>query len=219
MVCNGTGGRRHLIHSPDDPIALRSMLRREMRLRRRALPGYRRRLAERSLVRHLRNLPAYRRARRLALYWPADGEPDVRAIATDAWSCGKRVYLPVVGRGATLEFARWRRGTKLRRNRYGIPEPITSRRRILASQLELLIVPLVAFDSDGNRLGMGAGYYDRALGARRRRPTLVGAAFSFQQAPAIPAQPWDAPLGVIITERGGRRARRRPPPGSKGAEQ
>ncbi len=218
MVCNGTGGRRHLIHSPDDPIVMRSALRREMRSRRRALPGIRRQLADRALVRHLINLPAYRRARNLAVYWPADGEVDVRAIAEHAWSRGKHLYLPVVGQAGTMRFVRWQRSGKLRKNRYGIPEPVGAGRRAPVGELDLVVMPLVAFDGRGNRLGMGGGYYDRALGMTRRRPLLVGAGFSFQRAPSIPAQPWDVPLDVVITERGRRQVRRGPFSSATGAE-
>jgi 5-formyltetrahydrofolate cyclo-ligase len=205
MVRNGTGGRRHLISSDIDPLALRQALRREMRARRRSLPRVRRQFAERAIVRHLRTHAAYRRARSVALYWPSDGETDIRAIEAHARARGKRLYLPVVGHGGRMAFAPWVRGGRLRRNRYGIPEPAGGR-RLPAGLLELLVMPLVAFDAEGNRLGMGGGYYDRALAHRRRRPSLVGIAFACQQAEAIPAQPWDVPLTCVITERG-RRAR------------
>jgi 5-formyltetrahydrofolate cyclo-ligase len=205
MVRNGTGGRRHLISSDIDPLALRQALRREMRSRRRALPRVRRQFAVRAIVRHLSALAAYRRARSVALYWPADGEPDIRGIEANARARGKQLYLPVIGRGGKLTFAPWRRGSRLRRNRYGIPEP-TGGRRVPAGRLDMLVMPLVAFDAEGNRLGMGGGYYDRTLAQRRRRPLRVGVAFACQQAEAIPAQPWDIPLTCVITERG-RRAR------------
>jgi 5-formyltetrahydrofolate cyclo-ligase len=174
-----------------------------MRMRRRSLLPVRRQLAVRAIQRHLASLMEFRRARRVALYWPADGEPDVLGLAPLARARGKQLYLPVVGHGGTLRFAHWPAGGKLRRNRYGIPEPVGNRHTIPAARLDLVIMPLVAFDAAGNRLGMGGGYYDRAL-AGRRRPALVGAAFSIQQASSIPAQPWDVPLDIIITE-GGRK--------------
>jgi len=178
-----------------------------MRMRRRSLPPFRRQLATRAILRHLRALPAYRRARHVALYWPADGEPDVRGIAAHARLGGKQLYLPVVAHGGAMCFAPWLRATTLRRNRYGIPEPLGGRRRVTAAQLDLVVMPLVAFDACGHRLGMGGGYYDRALAARHRRPVLVGAAFSFQQAPRLPAQQWDVPLDVVVTECGRRTIR------------
>lgn len=203
MVRNGTGGRRHLIPNDTDSMALRAALRSEMRRRRRGLPGVRRRLAVQAILRHLGRLPAYIRARRVGLYWPADGEPDVRGIAVHARARGKRLYLPVVRRAGRMGFAAWPSNARLRRNRFGIPEPVG--RTIAAARIDLLVIPLVAFDLQGNRLGMGGGYYDRAL-AGRRRPVLAGVAFACQQATSIPAKPWDVPLDYVITERG-RRAR------------
>lgn len=185
-----------------------------MRRRRRALPRVRRQVATRAIVRRLAALPAYHRARSLALYWPADGEADVRALAVHARARGKRVYLPVVGHAGRMRFAPWSGGARLRRNRYGIPEPIGGR-RVSAALLDLVLMPLVAFDRAGNRLGMGGGYYDRALAARRRRPLRIGVAFALQEAPAIPAQPWDVPVATVVTEHGTRlRRRARVAPGS-----
>ena len=201
MARNGTGGRRHPPPETDEARALRQALRREMRLRRRSLNGFRRQLATRAIVRRLKMLPAYRGARTVALYWPADGEPDVRALAPHAEARGKRLFLPVVSHEGTLRFVPWRPGSSLRRNRYGIPEPV-SRRFVAPAKLDLIIAPLVAFDGQGHRLGMGGGYYDRALSGRRRHPLLVGAAFSIQEVREIPAMPWDIPLDMVVTERG-----------------
>ncbi len=202
---------------------MRSALRREMRTRRRALPMFHRRRHCRAIVRQLGALPAFRRARHVALYWPADGEADVRGVATYAWSRGKTLYLPKVGRAGTMRFAPWWPKAKLRRNRYGIPEPVSMRgRSVPAARLQVIVMPVVAFDGRGHRLGMGGGYYDRALAGRGRRPLLVGAAFAFQQAPNVPAQPWDVPLDMVITERGEamRHATRRAfPPRPAGATQ
>jgi 5-formyltetrahydrofolate cyclo-ligase len=178
-----------------------------MRMRRRALSAVRRQLAVRAILRHLCTLPAYRRAARVALYWPADGEPDVRELASHARLRGKQLFLPVVSHGGAMRFAPWLNSTALRRNRFGIPEPVSARRRLSATRLDLVIVPLVAFDARGHRLGMGGGYYDRALAGSRRRPFLAGVAFSLQQTRSIPAQPWDVPLDVVITERGRRACR------------
>ncbi|MGD9387564.1 MAG: 5-formyltetrahydrofolate cyclo-ligase [Gammaproteobacteria bacterium] len=176
-------------------------MRHELRLRRRGVTGSRRALATRAIVARLRRLPAFRAARTIALYWPADGEPDVRALAPEARARGKRLYLPVVGHGGRMRFAPWEEHGRLRRNRYGIPEPLGPR-WWQSSKLDLVIAPLVAFDSHCRRLGMGGGYYDRALQRRRRKPVLVGAAFALQEVPAVPDQPWDVPLDLVVTERG-----------------
>ena len=201
MVRNGTGGRRHLIPPTHGPATGRQALRHEMRLRRRNLRGSRRALATRAIVARLQRLPAFRAARRIALYWPADGEPDLRSLASAAWQRGKKLYLPVVGHAGAMRFRRWSERRPLRPNRYGIAEPL-GRRAASAAALDLVLVPLVAFDARCNRLGMGGGYYDRALKQRRRRPMLVGVAFAAQQVKAVPAQPWDVPLDLVVTERG-----------------
>jgi 5-formyltetrahydrofolate cyclo-ligase len=172
-----------------------------MRLRRRALCGSRRTLATRAIIARIRRLPAFHAARRIALFWPADGEPDLRPLAAHAWTRGKRLYLPVVGHAGAMRFAPWHSHGRLRRNSFGIPEPV-GRRKGGAAGLDLVIMPLVAFDARCNRVGMGGGYYDRALQRRWRRPILIGAAFALQQVGTLPQQPWDVPLHLVVTERG-----------------
>lgn len=174
------------------------------------MPSYARERAAVGIARRFAALPVWRTARRIGLYLPADGEIDVRPLAQLAWSQDKAVYLPVVGAAGAMDFARWSKRQKLRANRYGIPEPVVARRhRLSPGRLDLLVMPLVAFDRNGIRLGMGGGYYDRALAARPRRPMLTGAAFAAQQVERIPPMPWDIPLDLIVTER--RVFRPRPP--------
>src|SRR5687767_13746260 len=92
----------------------------------------------------------------------------------------------------------------MRRNRFGIPEP--TGRRCAPQQLDLVLLPLVAFDRRGARLGMGGGFYDRTFAflrvAGRRKPRLVGLAHHFQEVAQLPREPWDVPLAAIVTERG-----------------
>jgi 5-formyltetrahydrofolate cyclo-ligase len=103
---------------------------------------------------------------------------------------------------------------QLRLNTYGIAEPATSA-RLSPRWLQLILVPLVAFDDAGTRLGMGGGYYDRALAWRRRRctwpgPRLVGIAHSSQQVARLAALPHDVRLDAVITEQGLTRFRKHP---------
>jgi 5-formyltetrahydrofolate cyclo-ligase len=94
----------------------------------------------------------------------------------------------------------------VRKNRFGIPEPLRRHRWICPTHgLNLIIVPVVGFDRDCNRIGMGAGYYDRSLAflrARRSwlRPRLVGLAHECQRVDVIEPQPWDVPLDAVVTE-------------------
>jgi 5-formyltetrahydrofolate cyclo-ligase len=104
-----------------------------------------------------------------------------------------------------LVFVGWRPGGELRRNRFGIGEPRGP--RLPWRRLDLVLLPLVAFDAGGGRLGMGGGFYDRtfaALRARRgqwQRPALVGLAHGFQRVAALPREAWDVPLAAVATER------------------
>ena len=154
----------------------------------------------------LASAKAFLRAGRFAAYLPHGGEVDLRPLLERAWRDGRESYLPVVGRGR-LRFLPYAPGTPLRRNRYGIAEPdLPARWQVRAQALDLILVPLVAYDPQGNRLGMGGGYYDRTFAflhrRRWRRPLLVGAAFAFQRVPALHANPWDVPLDGVATELG-----------------
>lgn len=192
-------------------------LRRQMRQRRRAMSEKERaQAADRAAAQLLRS-PQLQRSRRIALYFAANGELDPAPLLRAALARRKRCYVPTLpsGRGRRMWFAAITRDSTLRRNRFGIPEPTHGRReRLPARRLDLVVVPLVAFDDQGHRIGMGGGYYDRTFAFRRvrhrwRRPRLVGYAYEFQRVPAIPAQPWDVNLDAIATERGVFPARRK----------
>lgn len=105
----------------------------------------------------------------------------------------------------TLRFARWHDGARLHRNRFHIPEP-RRQARLSARALNVVLLPLTGFDASGNRLGMGGGFYDRTLAFKRRhrkaRPLLVGVAHACQQVSTLPAEIWDVPLAMIVTDRG-----------------
>lgn len=192
----------------------RSDIRRSKRSQRRGIPRRERRAAASGLMRSAARLPFWSRARRIAIYRPADGEIDTAALARQAQRQGKQLYLPVLdGRG--LRFRRWRPRQAMTANRFGIPEPPRSAPECPTRWLDLVIAPLVAFDRAGNRLGMGGGFYDHTFAFRHRHPRwhhpkLVGAAFAAQEATSIPARPWDVTLDAIITERGLIRPRARP---------
>ncbi len=148
-------------------------------------------------------------AHRIAFYYANDGEPDTSAAIERAWRMGKSCYLPVVVHpNRPLRFARYVRGQRMRKNWFGIPEPLVPRHKLItANLLDAVLVPLVAFDAQGGRLGMGLGYYDRTLAFvadRRswRSPKVVGAAYAFQQVERVPQERWDVDLHGVITEKG-----------------
>jgi 5-formyltetrahydrofolate cyclo-ligase len=144
---------------------------------------------------------------RLACYLANDGEIDPQPIVERAWKMHKQVYLPVLSPlGHRLYFAPYRPDTSLCANRFGIMEPDCHPRDWLsAQQLDLILLPLVAFDDAGNRLGMGGGFYDRSLAYRQHRqhwlkPQLFGLAHELQKTTQLKTRSWDIPLDAIATE-------------------
>lgn len=185
--------------------SVRGETRRRLRERRRALIGAERRVAQARLARELLRLPAYRRARCIAVYFGIDGEVDLDSVIADARRRHKAVFAPVLA-GAGLRFVEIPAQRALSPNRYGIPEPRHGR-QLDPRRLDLVLTPVVGFDCRGTRLGMGKGYYDRTfaflkLRGRWIRPKLVGIAFAFQELSAIVAQSWDVRLWAAVTDRG-----------------
>ena len=184
--------------------------RRRLRELRLGLDPRARAAAQRAIRSRLEQLGIFRRGARVALYLPMPGEVDLRPSFDDAAGRGVLLYVPRITshRGRRMVFAPWTRGAPQRRNTLGIAEPSSMAGRRPAVGIDVVVLPVVGFDHRGNRLGMGAGYYDRALRRRQdaarawRRPLLVGVAFACQELPAIAASPWDVPLDLIVTERG-----------------
>jgi len=184
-------------------------LRREIRAARRALSAGEQRAHSRAVAALLAHQPLFLKARRIGAYLAADGELDPAPVIAAAVAAGKRCYLPVLRpfAGPALWFCEWRPGDRLVPNRFGIPEPIVTRRALRAArELDLLLVPLVAFDVAGYRLGMGGGYYDRTLAylplrLHWRRPRVIGLAHALQRVDSLPRNPWDVPVDAVVTER------------------
>ncbi|MEO6263479.1 MAG: 5-formyltetrahydrofolate cyclo-ligase [Luteimonas sp.] len=182
----------------------RALLRRSLRERRRAIPAAERIAAAESLAQRLLALPFAPASGHVAGYWAMDGE-----IALHAWQLQlppSLVYcLPVLCAGDRLRFAPWRPGDALVANRFGIPEPEVMPSSLLdAEAMVLVVVPLVGFDTHGQRLGMGGGWYDRSFAFRNgvaAPPWLVGAAFAAQQVDALAAETWDVALDAVCSER------------------
>lgn len=189
------------------PFPDRQLIRQQMRQRRRELSSTSRQQAANGALRKLIARREFRRARNIAIYLPVRGELPTTPLIRHCQQRNKRCFVPVVSPFTpSMTFVHYRLGHTLRRNAFGIGEPNPQRRR-RAPSLDLVIMPLVAFDRQGNRLGMGGGYYDRCFAFRRRRgqkdrkPLLVGWAYSFQEVSRLPAAQWDVPLDAIVTER------------------
>lgn len=183
--------------------------RRDIRLRladqRRSLSPSQRIAAAQGLRRSLEHLSQYRTDHRVAGYWAHDGELPLNLVIPPLATRGQRFLLPLIGPGNLLRFAPWSIGDRVQPNRYGIPEPVTPRAWLAPFQLDLVFVPLLAFDRHGNRLGYGGGFYDRSFAflkdqLRPTEPLLVGIAYGFQELAEIIPEPWDISLDFIATE-------------------
>ena len=189
----------------DPSRAAKARVRRDLLERRRSLPAPVARQRAKAAVRGAWRLPQLARARRLALYLPARGELDCTTLAVQAWRRGRSVFLPVVV-GKALRFAPFHPQSDLRANRFGLLEPACHRREWrTARQLDVIVAPLAGFDLEGRRLGMGGGFYDRALAHRHRassarRPHFIALAFELQKHPGLPNDAWDVRLDAVVTE-------------------
>lgn len=179
-------------------------IRRLMRQRRRSLTPQQQQRASEALAAQLTRLTTFRYRQRIAFYLANDGEIDPGFALGIAQRAGKTCFLPVLHplKMNRLYFVRQRAGDSLTSNRFGIAEP-SLRHRAIASlhAIDLILLPLVAFDRQGNRLGMGGGFYDRTLSRRAPHTLLIGLAHSCQETDSIARQPWDIPLHAIVTDR------------------
>jgi 5-formyltetrahydrofolate cyclo-ligase len=189
--------------SSDNPD-LKVELRKRLVAERERLHEHQRRRLDRQICVHLLRFLDERDCLNLAAFHAFRGEPDLMPALEALHHAGRRVHLPVVT-GDEMHFRRWTPASHMQSNRFGIPEPVDGN-EIPAERLELVMMPLVAFSATGTRLGMGAGYYDRAFGFALDHPDagpmLVGAAYSLQEVNSLPAQSWDVPLDAVITDRG-----------------
>jgi 5-formyltetrahydrofolate cyclo-ligase len=194
---------------PDHSNLSRPQLRRLLRHNRCALSPAEQRQAAKGLYRQLAQIPLFRRARHVSLYLPMDGEIDPRLLLRAAQKRGKTTYLPVLSAWprTKMVFQRVRPGEKFKPNRFRIPEPrINARRQRKIWTLDLVLMPLVGFDPEGGRLGMGGGFYDRSLAylARRktwRKPILLGLAHECQKVAKLAVASWDVPLAGTVTDK------------------
>lgn len=183
---------------------MRHALRQHLKAERlRIAPAARMAAAEAVALTILKHLPAD--GGYLAGYWATAGEVPLHVLQmrlpTNWIWC-----LPVLQPGQQLGFAPWRDGDALGSNRYGIPEPMVPPQACLRPEdLHAVILPVLGFNRDGLRLGMGGGYYDRSFAFRNQAPApplLIGAAYTAQEIDGLDAQPWDVRLDAIATECG-----------------
>jgi 5-formyltetrahydrofolate cyclo-ligase len=186
---------------------MKSALRKQIRAQRRSLSAADHRHRSGLAAKAVTRLPMFRAGKRMALYLPFDRETDTAALIAAARRRGVQIFVPVIvdRRHGRMRF--YPLEGKTRRGVFGIAVP----RRLGPSPsprwLDLIVIPLVGVDTSGMRLGMGGGFYDRALEFRRRRrhwrgPHLMGLAFDCQRTDSDFADPWDVRLDSLATESG-----------------
>ena len=190
-------------------------IRDRLRRRRRALSPEEAGRLSYSVCCYAKVFPRFQRASSVGLYLPVDNEVDPSSLRLDAALSGKSVFLPVVDRTrGTLVFVRYKEDDPLTLGAFGIREPSLpsgvggsgEAGCCAVSDLDILFLPLVAFDRFGWRLGYGGGYYDRALAPKRsaeafvKKTLLVGLAYHFQEVRALPYAAHDVPMDFVMTD-------------------
>lgn len=174
----------------------KTSLRRELAAKKRALTAAQIETASAALAARLFDHPLYRQAAAIYAYLSYNQEVRTMPIVHRAWHDGKRVAVPRV-LGETMEFFWLTPETRLELSGYGIPEPTGGERA--DDPTALVLMPGLAFDPSGNRLGYGGGFYDRFLAREPEHPT-VALCYGFQLLPRLEVQSHDRAVDVVISE-------------------
>ncbi len=191
-------------------------LRAQARDLRRSISPQQRAIAAINLLENLKTLEHFRRAKTVAMYIQNDGEIDPLEVVKWCWKNHKITYVPiVVADSRSLLFAQLDSTSALVNNRFGITEPDVAADKIIpAQQLDIVLLPLVAFDQNGNRVGMGGGFYDTTFAFMTQNmtqgmtkkcaqlPKLIGIAYEVQKADKVLSMSWDIPLNLVVTDKG-----------------
>ncbi|MCY9827845.1 5-formyltetrahydrofolate cyclo-ligase [Vibrio chagasii] len=183
----------------------RSEFRKQIRIKRNSLSNEQQAQSGLDLVKQCAQLDDIQSAQHIALYISIDGELDTQPLIEWLWSQGKQTYLPVLHpfSDGHLLFLHYSPTTATILNKYGIVEPQLNQTLVKpCQQLDVILTPLVGFDSHGHRLGMGGGYYDRTLAkwfATGEGATPIGLAHDCQHVDILPIEEWDIPLPKIVT--------------------
>jgi len=185
----------------------RNSIRQYMRQQRNALTPQQQLQAARQLSQVVLSQSWFQRAKHIALYFANDGEMDPIVVAEKARYRGKSIYLPSLQAKQKGHLSFYSDRGAMIKNKFGILEPDPKLNELKpVKQLDVVFMPLVAFDESGGRLGMGGGYYDRTFeflkAGQLSKPKLIGLAHELQKVDALPLESWDIPLDAIITNKG-----------------
>lgn len=182
-------------------------LRQRLRQSRRALSTRQQTLASARVFHRISGQRYFRGAKRIAFYLASDGEIDPLLLLATALERGQHCYLPCIHpfNANRLLFVRYRQGDPLVRHRWGMLEPVLRKRALVSARtLNLAFVPLVGFDKERNRLGMGKGFYDRCFAFRtraaKRCPQLIGLGHECQRVEALESNSWDVRMDKIVSD-------------------
>ena len=183
-------------------IAEKRKLREAMLAKRMQLPHAAMLSASQSVARHFADHPILAFSQSFAGYRAMRGELDVMEIFKVMERYDKQTALPYITPEKTLVYRSWKLADPLVRHELGMEEPSAEAAEIVP---EIILVPLLAFDGEGYRLGYGGGYYDRTIEIMRelpKPPLFVGVGFSMQEVNLVPTNEQDAPLDGVLTELG-----------------
>ena len=184
----------------------KKQLRKTLREKRRQLSTQQQLIAQHNIDRQLGSYPGFIKAQHIAFYLANDGEINPAQLLIRAHQAKKKCYLPVLTPDGKLWFRRYSPNDHLKKNKFGIPEP-SSRLKPRSSQaLDIVFMPLVGFDRQGGRLGMGGGFYDKSFAWIKKQPLLrkperIGLAHECQEVKQLELEHWDIPLSAIATDR------------------
>jgi len=188
------------------PIPTKTIIRHDMLAERKALSAHFVQEKSDSIIQYLSALPLYQAAKNIGLYQAIHNEVNLNTLWQNAEHAGKKTFFPVINSDKNNKILRFLEAPFSQKNtlscsRFGILEPPPQSLEISIDDLDCLLIPLVAFDKKGYRLGMGAGYYDQTL-CHKKPFYCIGIAYAFQVIEQLPRDSWDIPLNIIITETG-----------------
>jgi len=159
--------------------------------------------AANNLCQRIIELPEFEQAEKIATYFAVNGEISLDPVIDHALALGKKIYLPNLDQ-KSLRFSPYFRQQKMRINSFRLPEPDVGDEEMLQpNELDLVLAPLVVFDANRNRIGMGGGFYDRSFAFRKQgidTPVLIGVAHELQKVDELVPEAWDVRLDKVVTD-------------------
>lgn len=183
-------------------FALKQTLRTHFREARHALSAETRQQHSQQIADHLQTCAAINHAKHIGVYLSVDSEVETKQIINNLWAANKTVALPVISTNKQIEFVRYNANDSLVANQFSILEPTSHTKSHAQNRLtcDCLLIPMVAFNKEGYRLGFGGGYYDKYIHSVTKTPICIGLAYEIQQTNKIFHESWDKKMHFVVTE-------------------